>query len=86
MLRLRDCLLRPGGPQGDEMIGVIDPQATQATRARCNRIAPFYDRMGKLSERRFRPWREILWAAVPAGRVLEVGWALARTLLGARSA
>ena len=55
------------------MIGVIDQQATQATRARYNRIAPFYDRMEKLSERRFRPWREMLWAAVPAGRVLEVG-------------
>ena len=55
------------------MIGVIDQQATQATRARYNRIAPFYDRMEKVSERRFRPWREKLWAAVPAGRVLEVG-------------
>ena len=55
------------------MIGIIDQQATRATRARYNRIAPFYDRMEKLTERRFKPWREKLWAAVPAGRVLEVG-------------
>jgi len=53
-------LLRAGAPQEDEMIGVIDQQATRATRARYNRITPFYDWMEKLSERRFRPWREKL--------------------------
>jgi phosphatidylethanolamine/phosphatidyl-N-methylethanolamine N-methyltransferase len=55
------------------MIGVIDQRATQLTRARYNRIAPFYDRMERFSDRRFKPWREKVWAAVPRGRVLEVG-------------
>lgn len=52
---------------------MINRQATQATRARYNRIARFYDTIEKLSEWRFKPWREKLWASVPAGRVLEVG-------------
>jgi ubiquinone/menaquinone biosynthesis C-methylase UbiE len=54
-------------------VGAIDQQATRLTRARYNRIAPFYDWVEKLSDRRFKPWRDKLWAAVPAGRVLEVG-------------
>mgnify|MGYP001592914709 FL=1 len=58
---------------GAGVIDAINQQATQATRARYNRIAPVYDLIEKLSERRFKPWRDKLWAAVPAGRVLEVG-------------
>ena len=51
----------------------IDLAATEATRARYNRLAPIYDAMEVFSERRFRPWRQKLWSLVPAGRVLEVG-------------
>lgn len=47
---------------------------TAATRARYNRIAPMYDAMEAFVERAaFGAWRQELWAAVPAGRVLEVG-------------
>lgn len=51
----------------------IDRRATRAARSRYNRIAPIYDWLEGLSEPRFRPWRQRLWAAVPAGFVLEVG-------------
>jgi len=51
----------------------IDLAATEATRARYNRLAPIYDAMEVFSERRFRPWRQKLWSLVPGGRVLEVG-------------
>ena len=43
------------------------------TRARYNRIAPIYDLMEILPERRFAPWRKQLWAKISTGRVLEVG-------------
>ena len=47
---------------------------TAATRARYNRIAPIYDALEAFTERAaFDAWRRELWAAVPAGRVLEVG-------------
>lgn len=47
---------------------------TAATRSRYNRIAPMYDAMEAFVERAaFGAWRQDLWAAVPAGRVLEVG-------------
>ncbi len=47
---------------------------TAATRSRYNRIAPMYDAMEAFTERAaFAGWRGQLWAAVPAGRVLEVG-------------
>jgi len=47
---------------------------TALTRARYNRIAPMYDAMEWLTERTaFGAWRQQLWTAVPAGRVLEVG-------------
>jgi len=46
---------------------------TEKTRARYNRIAPIYDLMEILPERRFMPWRRQLWAQVPPGLVLEVG-------------
>ncbi len=51
----------------------IDARATAVTRARYQRLAPMYDRMEALSERRFRPWRQKLWALVHGPRVLEVG-------------
>lgn len=51
----------------------MDRKKTDLTRARYNRIAPIYDLMEILPERRFVPWRKQLWAQVPAGRVLEVG-------------
>lgn len=46
---------------------------TRATRARYERIAPFYDLMELLPEARFQPWRERLWAMVEGPEVLEVG-------------
>jgi len=47
---------------------------TAATRSRYNRIAPMYDAMEAFVERAaVGAWRQDLWAAVPAGRVLEVG-------------
>ncbi len=52
---------------------MINPKYTEQTRARYNRIAPIYDLMEILPERRFVPWRRQLWAQVPAGKVLEVG-------------
>jgi len=54
-------------------MNTIDPRATAATRARYDRIARFYDRMGRSSERRFAPWRAVLWQRVRGPRVLEVG-------------
>jgi ubiquinone/menaquinone biosynthesis C-methylase UbiE len=51
----------------------INGKETQATRARYNRLAPVYDQMEFLIERRFRSWRQKLWSQVPPGRVLEVG-------------
>ena len=51
----------------------IDHQQTSQTEARYDRIAPIYDLMESLPERRFGDWRERLWAQVPEGRVLEVG-------------
>jgi ubiquinone/menaquinone biosynthesis C-methylase UbiE len=50
-----------------------DPKATEATRRRYQRIAPFYDLMEILPERHFSPWRERLWSMVEGPRVLEVG-------------
>lgn len=49
-------------------------QETAATKARYDRIAPFYDAMEWFTERSsFQKWRHELWSRVPAGRVLEVG-------------
>jgi phosphatidylethanolamine/phosphatidyl-N-methylethanolamine N-methyltransferase len=50
-----------------------DPVATAVTRARYQRLAPFYDRMEALQERRYRPWRARLWSLVQGLEVLEVG-------------
>ena len=51
----------------------LDVRATATTRARYQRLAPMYDRMEALSERRFRPWRHKLWSLVQGPHVLEVG-------------
>lgn len=47
---------------------------TIATRKRYDRIAPVYDLMETLVERRrFRAWREYLWSHVQPGHILEIG-------------
>ena len=58
---------------GNQSAAAIDPRATAATRARYDRIAAFYDRMERFSERRFAPMRADLWRRVRGPRVLEVG-------------
>lgn len=50
-----------------------DREATARARARYGRIAPVYDPMEALAERRYRPWRRRLWSEVRGPRVLEVG-------------
>lgn len=52
---------------------LYDPKETARTRARYQRISTFYDLMGILRERRYRPWRERLWSLVEGPNVLEVG-------------
>lgn len=59
----------------------IDARATATTRARYQRLAPMYDRMEGLSERRFHPWRQRLWSLVQGPRVLEVGVGTGKNLL-----
>ena len=51
----------------------IDVRETAKTRARYDRIAPFYDLMEAFTEQRFDPWRQQLWSLVSGGQVLEVG-------------
>jgi len=51
----------------------IDIKSTARTRKRYERIAPIYDRMEAMSERRFHEWRPRLWAQVRGPNVLEVG-------------
>ncbi len=58
--------------------GVPDARATALARARYERIAPLYDWMEVLAERRYQPWRTRFWHEVkqrlPAeGLLLEVG-------------
>lgn len=53
---------------------MVDDPRTRATRARYNRLAPFYDRMEAMNERRaFGKWRQDLWRRVRGPRILEVG-------------
>ena len=47
--------------------------STEATKTRYNRLAPVYDAMEFVIERRFKPWRQRLWSLMPAGQLLEVG-------------
>ena len=54
---------------------------TAVTRAPYNRIPPMYDAMEAYTERSaFGAWRQELWVAVPASRVLEVGVGTGRNL------
>ncbi len=57
------------------MMKVVEmDRETAVTKARYDRIAPFYDLMEWFTERSaFQAWRRKLWSRVPAGRVLEVG-------------
>ncbi|MBU4226379.1 MAG: methyltransferase domain-containing protein [Chloroflexi bacterium] len=50
-----------------------DLQATETTRRRYQRIAPVYDSMEALVERRYHDWRQRLWALAQGPSVLEVG-------------
>jgi ubiquinone/menaquinone biosynthesis C-methylase UbiE len=50
-----------------------DPKATAVTRKRYQRMAPLYDRMEALAERRYQPWRNQLWAKIRGPKILEVG-------------
>jgi phosphatidylethanolamine/phosphatidyl-N-methylethanolamine N-methyltransferase len=50
-----------------------DMRLTDMVRRRYQRIAPFYDLMEGMAERRYRPWREKLWSLVQGPNVLEVG-------------
>lgn len=48
-------------------------KATKAARKRYNRLAPFYDLMEGLAERRYYDWRKLLWSKVEGYKILEVG-------------
>lgn len=50
-----------------------DSAATALTRSRYQRLAPFYDRMEGLVERRYQSWRRRLWSLVRGPEVLEIG-------------
>ncbi len=51
----------------------IDTYATALTRARYQRLSPFYDWMEGMAEFRYDPWRKKLWSLVSGSKVLEVG-------------
>lgn len=51
----------------------LNKRATHRTRARYQRLAPLYDLMEILPERRYRAWRQRLWAQVQGPHVLELG-------------
>lgn len=51
----------------------IDTYATALTRARYQRLSPFYDLMEGMAEFRYDPWRKKLWSLVSGSKVLEVG-------------
>jgi ubiquinone/menaquinone biosynthesis C-methylase UbiE len=57
----------------EPVLKYIKDQATTQTRDRYQRIAPFYDSIERLMEKRFRPWREKVWQFAYGPRVLEVG-------------
>lgn len=62
-----------GAAASDPRAGTIDARGTAATRARYDRIAPFYDLVQRLNERRFASHRAALWGRIQGPRVLEVG-------------
>lgn len=51
----------------------LSEKETLATQARYNRIAPLYDWMEALMERRYSGWRERAWSLVSGPQILEVG-------------
>ena len=51
----------------------LNEQETARTQARYQRIAPLYDAMEILAERRYAAWRPHLWSLVQGSKVLEVG-------------
>ncbi|GAB4528446.1 MAG: class I SAM-dependent methyltransferase [Anaerolineales bacterium] len=51
----------------------MNSEETRRTRARYQCLAPFYDLMEILPERRFASWRRRFWAQVQGERILEVG-------------
>ncbi len=61
---------------------MTDQRQTSLTRARYDRLAPFYDTMEWVMERTspVRVWRAELWRRVPPGRVLEVGVGTGRNM------
>ncbi len=63
----------PGTGESDLEASLIDSRSTAATRGRYDRIAPLYDVMQRMNERRFAPHRTALWGRVQGPRVLEVG-------------
>jgi phosphatidylethanolamine/phosphatidyl-N-methylethanolamine N-methyltransferase len=51
----------------------FDPEATDTTRKRYQRMSPVYDLMEALAEPRYKKWRGRLWSYVTGPKVLEVG-------------
>ena len=51
----------------------LDSPEAERARSRYDRIAPLYDVMDALPERRYRAWRRRLWPMLRGPRVLEVG-------------
>ena len=51
----------------------VNEAETERTQARYQRIAPIYDGMEVISERRYQPWRTHLWSTVRGPKVLEIG-------------
>jgi len=58
--------------QNQETKYINDP-ATATTRARYQRIAPFYDREISMLGQRVQEWRRMQWQLVKGARVLEIG-------------
>lgn len=50
-----------------------DMLATDQTRSRYQRMAPFYDLMERSKEKRYKEWRKLLWSLVRGPKILEVG-------------
>ncbi len=58
----------------------LDITQTEAVKARYDRIAPVYDLMDGLMERRFRKWRPRAWSLVQGTHILEVGVGTGRNI------